>query len=114
MNNTGNTKAAKFFAYLTCAFISSGTLSKIFSIAGANIELVLGSFFFVFFYLPLWCFNAYKISKHKFFIICQSFALAIFMIAALFKNQHWPGANKMFYILLVFVAVFFIPAFIKK
>ena len=106
--------ATKFFAWVSCLFIIIGVLFKTLHWPFAGPAMVIGSGFFLFFYLPLWFIDAIKIKEFRFFTVVQLLTLFLYGLAAIAKIMHWPFAG-IFYILLHLDILFvFLPAWLYK
>jgi hypothetical protein len=80
---------------------------------GASALMVVGTFIFAFFYLPLFTIESWKTKetkKLKLLLFFQNFIILLFSVGFLFKIMHWPGAGIFYfsnnYILLFLVVPF--------
>ena len=63
---------------------------------GASALMVVGTFIFAFFYLPLFTVESWKTKetkKLKLLLLFQNFIILLFSVGFLFKIMHWPGAG---------------------
>jgi serine phosphatase RsbU (regulator of sigma subunit) len=79
----------------------------------ASLLMMIGTFFFAFFYIPLFTIENWKTKetkKSKLILLLQSFILLIFSVGFLFKIMHWPGAG-LFYFSNNFILLFIVVPF---
>ena len=90
-----------------------GEFFKIQHWPGASALMMLGTFIFAFFYLPLFTVESWKTKetkKLKFLLFFQNFIVLIFSVGFLFKIMHWPGAG-IFYFSNNFILLFIVVPF---
>ncbi len=95
-------------------FMILGVLFKLNHWPGTAIMMILSQFFLCFFFLPtLYIFkrNSFDGWKGRFLNGLGLFCLSFFMLAVLAKIMHWPGANPMIVLSMVFFSVIFLPSF---
>lgn len=110
----------KVLIWITILTTLLGQLFKNMYWPGASLLLMLGTFVFCFFYLPLYFIEARKnkeTTKAKISIFVQTLILFLFGLGFLFKIMHWPGAGFLYLIsnfILVFVVIPFSFYFLIK
>lgn len=99
----------------TVLIISSGTIFKVNHWPLAGFMLVTGLLTLVLIFLPLALINHYKaVGKRENFLLHIVTWLTCFVvfIGILFKIMHWPFANTILTIALIFPYVVFLPVFL--
>jgi len=104
----------KFFAWAACILIVIGTFFKVLHWPGSSILVIFGSLFFIFCYLPLWFYEAYKTKEFRYFTIVQFITLFLYGTTALLKFQHWPFGGVFYNILLLILLFVFLPSWLYK
>jgi hypothetical protein len=102
------------FGVIGTLFLLVGTFFKSIHFPMASILLFLGSLIIIFGFLPIFFYTSYKeqIEKKNFFLSMVAFLTAVFFITgALFRIQHWPGANIMLTIGEILLVVGFLPLY---
>lgn len=95
-------------------FFVLGSFMKIFHLPGAAITLVLGVFVTCFIFMPLLLILKIKESdntRDKVLISVGVFIGILYCLSAIFKVQHWPGANVMTMVTLGLSFFIFIPVY---
>ncbi len=105
-------KTLKILGWSICIITFLGIMFKMMHWPGASLFLLLYPFLMIFFYLPVWLNNELKTSSWKFFSWAQYITINIWVLAAIFKIMHWPGASPMYYLLLFLVSVILLPSFL--
>jgi hypothetical protein len=101
--------ALKIILWLTICFTVLGHFFKTMHWPGASAMLVVSTFLFVLFYLPLFVIEGWKsksTGKGKLIFTIESFFIFLFSLGFLFKLMHWPSAGIFYFIntyLLLFV-----------
>ncbi|HRG00114.1 MAG TPA: SpoIIE family protein phosphatase [Bacteroidia bacterium] len=112
--NLIETKPSKILNVLIWLAIIPTLIGEFFKIQhwpGASILMMIGTFVFAFFYLPLYTIENWKNKitiKSKLILLSQSFILLIFSLGFLFKIMHWPGSGIFYFInnyILLFIVV---------
>ncbi|MEI6490111.1 MAG: hypothetical protein WCP52_14160, partial [Bacteroidota bacterium] len=110
--NQKPSKAFLIISWIAIIFIIVGEYFKVSHFPGASIMLVLGSFIFACFYIPLYSVERWKhLSswKSKTAIVIQAFFLFLFAIGFIFKIQHWPGSGPMYLLNNFLIVTIVIP-----
>lgn len=92
----------------------AGSILKLLYLPGAAICLVLGVFVMCFFFLPLMLVLKMKevsATRDKFILFTGTIIGILYCCSAIFKVQHWPGANVMIFSTIALLFFIFIPAF---
>ena len=114
--NTSEIKPSKILNVLVWLAIIPTLIGEFFKIQHwpfASILMMLGTFVFAFFYIPLFTIESWKTKetkKAKWILFFQSFILLIFSVGFLFKIQHWPGSG-VFYFLNNYILLFIVVPF---
>jgi hypothetical protein len=96
------------------ALLIGGSIFKLFYLPGAAIMLVLGVFVMCFFFLPLMLVLKMKetnSARDKFILVMGVIIGILYCTSAIFKVQHWPGANIMIFSTIILLFFIFIPAY---
>ncbi|MFI5150531.1 MAG: SpoIIE family protein phosphatase [Bacteroidia bacterium] len=107
-------KTTKIFAWITGTLFIGGICFKCLHFPGASPMLLLSSFFYLVFYLPMWLAATLKRKEFPVFYIIQYVVLNLFMIAGLCKMMHWPGATQFFFAGLICILLALVPSLILK
>jgi hypothetical protein len=92
-----------------------GSLSKRMHWPGAGMELTLGLLGIIFVFLPLYFIVNYRErgeNKNIVYPIVGYFTLALILTGAIFRIQHWPGANFVFWAGLAVLIIGFVPLYL--
>lgn len=114
--NTSEIKPSKILNVLVWLAIIPTLIGEFFKIQHwplASVLMMLGTFVFAFFYIPLFTIESWKTKetkKLKIALIIQSFILLIFSVGFIFKIMHWPGAG-IFYFSNNFILLFIVVPF---
>jgi hypothetical protein len=109
--NYKQSRILKFFSWVSLIFVVVGEFFKVLHWPGASILLVLGSFVFSCFYLPLFTMELWKYlpnAKMKLLSFIQAIVLFLCAVGFIFKIQHWPGGSLLAninYILLISLVI---------
>jgi hypothetical protein len=101
---------------LSLILVSLGALAKVMHWPGASIALVIGIVGLALVFTPMALINNYKKSGSRslFFYLIVFLTVVLLFGSALFKIQHWPGANFIFMIAMPFPFVVFLPALLVE
>ena len=109
----------KNFTYLfglTSAFVTIvGSLFKKMHWPGAGILITVGMMLIVFVFLPLYFITNYKEQSEKknpIYAIVGYLTLALLLVGAVFKIQHWPGASIVIYASIGVLLIGFVPLYV--
>ncbi len=109
----------KNFTYvfgLTSAIVTIvGSLFKKMHWPGAGILITVGMMLIVFVFLPLYFITNYKEQTEKkspIYAIVGYLTLALLLVGAVFKIQHWPGASMVIYASIGFLLIGFVPLYV--
>ena len=109
----------KNFTYLfglTSAIITIvGSLFKRMHWPGAGILITVGMILIVFVFLPLYFITNHRAQaerKNPVYAIVGYLTIALLLVAAVFKIQHWPGAGYLIYASIGFILIGFIPLYV--
>lgn len=105
-------KTLKILGWATCILFTLGVIFKIQHWLGASMVLILGGFLYLAFYLPIWLINELKQGAWKPYTWAQYLTLTIWMLATIFKTQHWPGAGALYYLLLFMSMLVLFPTYL--
>lgn len=84
---------------------------------GASIVMVLGFFLVTFIFLPFYFILNYREQAEKpklIYPIIGFLTLALILIGAIFKIQHWPGAGIVIKLSLAMVLIGFVPLYLVQ
>jgi hypothetical protein len=98
-------KTLKIIGWLICVMYALGVLFKIQHYPGGAPFLVFGGFLYLFAYLPIWLIDTLKQGVWKIYVWAQYLTLTVWILATIFKTQHWFGAGLL-YNSLLFCSVF--------
>ncbi|HYD20446.1 MAG TPA: hypothetical protein VEB40_03140 [Flavipsychrobacter sp.] len=96
------------------ALLIGGSIFKLFYLPGAAMLLVLGVFIMCFFFLPLLLVLKMKETsslRDKFIMALGVVIGILYCASAIFKVQHWPGANIMIFSTIILLFFIFIPVY---
>ncbi|MBL7718363.1 MAG: hypothetical protein JNL72_05980 [Flavipsychrobacter sp.] len=104
---------------ITCGIASiflfvTGSILKLFHLPGAAITLILGVFVLCFIFLPLMLVLKIKeasATRDKVLVTLGVFIGILYCLSAIFKVQHWPGANIMIVGTIALLFFIFIPIY---
>ncbi len=109
----------KNFTYvfgLTSAIVTIvGSLFKKMHWPGAGILITVGMMLIVFVFLPLYFITNHKEQverKNPVYAIVGYLTIALLLVGAVFKIQHWPGANMVIYASIGFLLIGFVPLYV--
>ena len=112
IDNQKPSKAFQIISWIAIILIIVGEYFKVSHFPGASFLLVIGSFIFACFYIPLYSVERWKhLSswKSKTAIVIQAFFLFLFAIGFIFKIQHWPGSGPMYLLNNFLIVTIVIP-----
>jgi hypothetical protein len=92
-----------------------GVILKNHHIAGAGINLVIGTVLIVFGFLPLFFFITYKEQTDKKSVLLSLvgyLTASILLVGSLFRIMHWPGTHKIMIAGQLLLIVVFLPVYI--
>lgn len=92
-----------------------GTFFKRMHWPGAGILITAGIILVIFVFLPLYFVNSYREQaekKNPLYAIVGFLTLAFLLAGAVFKIQHWPGANHIIEVSLAILIIGFIPLYV--
>jgi hypothetical protein len=98
VENQKPSRAIKVIAWITIIFVIFGETFKVMHWPGASLLLLLASFVFSCFYLPLFTFESWKSQtdfKSKAKTVLQFIILFLYAIGFIIKIQHWPGGSEL-------------------
>lgn len=95
---------------------SNGIVLSILHIPSARIQLIVGAFLLIFSFLPFVFYNLYKRVQGTGAVLYFAgyFGSALALLGAIFKVQHWPGANILLIVGLVVFNLFLIAYFARQ
>jgi hypothetical protein len=109
----------KKFTYFTglasAILILFGSLSKMMHWPGAGIELTLGLLAIILVFLPLYFIVTHRERPEKkniIYPVVGYLTVASLLAGAIFKIQHWPGANSVVTASLVILFIGFLPLYL--
>jgi len=97
--------------------LAFASLFKIMHWPGAGIMMTLGTFILAFFFMPSSLVVVWKEtrSRKRLLLFVSAFFTALFfLLAMLFKVQHWPGAGIAVTLAGIFATFFFFPSLLYK
>jgi hypothetical protein len=103
-----------FSGALSAVAFIIGSILKVMHSQGAAAMLVLGFFSISLIFLPLLFVTKTKeidATRDKLILGVGTFVAILYCLSMLFKIMHWPGANVMWFIMLVVTFAVFIPAY---
>jgi hypothetical protein len=104
-----------YYGLICCILVLAGGLLKIFHLPGAGIALTLGITFFCLWFIPLSLLSSYKAEKDKkvkWLYIIGFITVLVDLGGALFKIQHWPGAEISMIVGIPVSFILFLPAYL--
>ncbi len=107
-------KTLKITGWIVCILFTLGVIFKIMHWPGAGIILVLGGFLYLTIYLPFWLIYELKNNNWKLYTWVQYFTLSLWILATIFKTQHWLGAGPLYYLLLFCSILVLFPIYLIK
>lgn len=109
----------KHFTYLfglSSAIITIvGSLFKRMHWPGAGILITVGMMLIVFVFLPLYFITMHREQverKNPVYAIVGYLTIALLLVGATFKIQHWPGAGWLIYASIGFLLIGFVPLYV--
>ncbi len=108
-------KLTYFTGLSSTIIVLFGAISKHMHWPGAGIELSLGLLLIVLVFLPLYFIVTYREQTEKksvVYPVTGYFTVALLLVAAVFRIQHWPGADTVVKIALAVLIIGFLPLYI--